>query len=108
MNPEYLKIIDDKRQTLIETADYIWEHAEPAFMENKSADCFADKGLLKYDPESYASGCGVFRNGAHGIAGDHTGRYPVCRSAYDADAIASSKRVQTFYTQPGLKKTDRS
>ena len=67
-------------------------------MENKSADCFADKGLLKYDPESYASGCGVFRNGAHGIAGDHTGRYPVCRSAYDADAIARSKRVQTFYT----------
>ena len=38
MDLDWTKIIDEKRAELIETANYLWDHAEPAFLEFQSAE----------------------------------------------------------------------
>ena len=39
---EYLSVIDEKRQLLESTADYLWENQELAFTEFKSAQYLCD------------------------------------------------------------------
>ena len=38
MELDWVNIIDEKSAELIETADYLWDHAEPAFLEFRSAE----------------------------------------------------------------------